>query len=270
MLVAAAGFKLYGQIVGLPADGLFFDYPRVQTATIELELILGLWVLSGRGWCMAWPLTLATFFAFAVVSGVRLASGRLTCGCLGRWDIHPGAMLAVDVTIGLILIAGRPRVWWAGINGGEFQQAARRGIGLAAGGMIAVACAVAAISVSGRSTARMVEFLFEDGIVVEPRVTTLADALPGERRSLSVTLRNTSDRDIRIVGGRSSCSCAVTEGLPVVVPASESRQIPVQIRLARVPGVYRQVIEFYMNDGSLAPARAAIETRVVALAQGAE
>jgi hypothetical protein len=57
-LLVAAGLKAHGLALDPLAEDSFLASPRLQVATIEVETVLGLWLLAGRWARMAWAAAL--------------------------------------------------------------------------------------------------------------------------------------------------------------------------------------------------------------------
>src|SRR5262249_61843045 len=89
LLVAAAGLKL--KAVGfssIPQVG-YFSTPAVQIAVAEWELVLGIWLLSGRHRSGAWLMALVTFLALAAISFYLGWRGVASSGRLGARATNP-------------------------------------------------------------------------------------------------------------------------------------------------------------------------------------
>ena len=76
---------------------------------VELELALGILLLSGVCKRLAWMAALACFFLFGCVALCKGFAGAASCGCFGRVPIHPWVILfAVDLPIVGMLLRWRP------------------------------------------------------------------------------------------------------------------------------------------------------------------
>ena len=88
-LLVVAYQKAHG-LVGDPfATDSFLSSPRLLVATIELEIVLGLWLLSGWLPRAVWMTTLAFFGILAAVSLYLALEGQQSCGCFGRVTVSP-------------------------------------------------------------------------------------------------------------------------------------------------------------------------------------
>ena len=104
IFLSAAALKLFGASDGLGYSDTF-EYPQtLLLATIEWEIILGIWLLSGATPRISSSLAFVTFLAFAAVSAHRWMLGEVDCNCFGVVHATPWAALAVDA-MGLIVVS---------------------------------------------------------------------------------------------------------------------------------------------------------------------
>lgn len=77
-------------------------------ATVEFEIALGLWLLSGIFKKLAWLATLACFTVFSVITLYKGVSGAASCGCFGSVQINPWITLfVIDIPACLLLMIFR-------------------------------------------------------------------------------------------------------------------------------------------------------------------
>lgn len=108
LLLGAASLKLYGLRVAPFAQSGWLLNPTVQFAVLEWEILLGLWLLSGRASPGAWSAVLFTFLVFAGVSFHLGVVGQSSCGCFGSIRSSPWHAFAVDVAALVLLAVARP------------------------------------------------------------------------------------------------------------------------------------------------------------------
>jgi len=78
--------------------------------TVEFELALGIWLLSGFFKKLAWLVTLACFSMFAVITLYKGISGAESCGCFGSVHVNPWITLfAIDIPSILSLVIFRQK-----------------------------------------------------------------------------------------------------------------------------------------------------------------
>ena len=112
------------------------------------------------------------------------------------------------------------------------------------------------------SLVAFVAFLKGHTFVILPAQADLGTCCSGDRRSTSFTIRNLSERPLRVVGAKTACSCVVANALPISVPARESRTIPIQVHINRRSSDYCEPIVFFVDDGSVHTRSAKIRARV--------
>jgi len=110
-LVAASYLKIY-QLTVDPFYRLPFIGSRWMTLGIaQVELLIGLWLISGVGWRWAKWVGIVSYGILAAVSFVQVLNGAESCGCFGRLKIDPSYMLAFDVLALFILTLWRPAMF---------------------------------------------------------------------------------------------------------------------------------------------------------------
>jgi hypothetical protein len=242
-LLATAALKGHGLVFDYMADDSFLSTPWLQVAAIEMEILLGLWLLSGWAQRIAWG---ATVLFFTVVAGASLFStlhGQNSCDCLGKLSVPPFVMLAVDTFVLIGLAICRPRL------GGE------RGLRsplISAVQVLAVAAAL--VLLAGATYLTAVEnprdalvWLRGERLTMSPISTQLESGPPGEIRQFEIEIGNHTDAPVRILGGTFNCACTVTDDLPLEIPAREMRRIQVKVRLAGTAGTFKRPFELYTN-----------------------
>jgi hypothetical protein len=88
-LLSAAALKAQGLVTDPLAQDSFLASPRLLVATIEIESILGLWLLSGWWPRASWAATLVFFGILAGTSFYLGWAGQSSCGCFGRVRVSP-------------------------------------------------------------------------------------------------------------------------------------------------------------------------------------
>lgn len=106
----SAALKSY-QLLYHPAPARFwFQQPAFQILGIELELLVGFLLFSG--WPAHWMARIAAGYlaVLAAISGSMLIWGETSCGCFGRWAVHPSWTLSFN----LAAIVGLSPFWRKG------------------------------------------------------------------------------------------------------------------------------------------------------------
>jgi hypothetical protein len=107
-LLVAAALKGHALLTGWAAPAGVFYSPWFQFGLIEGEVVLGIWLLSGKWEVFAKRLALSCFILFAVVAGERSVSGAVSCGCFGQVRVNPVFVLLFDLTAVVALWRWRP------------------------------------------------------------------------------------------------------------------------------------------------------------------
>jgi hypothetical protein len=107
VLLFAAVLKGYEPAAGSwPWNVPFFPH-WLSIAFVELEFALGLWLLIGLYAEVTRRLAILFFSILAGVAFFKILSGESSCGCFGRIDITPRAVLAFDLAAVVALLRGR-------------------------------------------------------------------------------------------------------------------------------------------------------------------
>jgi hypothetical protein len=232
VLLTAAGLKLYGLNVSPFAQYGWLAAPRIQVVVVEWEIVLGVWLVSGRFPRGAWLASLVTFVAFTGVSLYLAVIGRATCGCFGTVEVSPWYAAALDLAVtGALLVCG-PFV---------FRSPASSIPGVTAGGArVAVSSVIVAWAVVGLASLLLSSWYgsmagamaaLQGRSLTHPEVVDLGEGRSGERLEAVIVVHNWSDSEVRVVGGTTDCTCTTTLALPATVPPQESLCIPIVFRV---------------------------------------
>ncbi len=210
-----------------------------QFAVLEWEIVLGLWLLSGRKPVGAWLAAAGTFLLFAGVSCYLGVIGQASCGCFGSIQASPWHAFAVDVVALIGLSLGRPDFKTV------FSKANRR---TAVKQGFASALAVAALSVAVFGVATLafgsmdaaLARLRGEHISIQPDVLDVGHGQPNEVVEAKVEIVNRMAYPVRILGGTADCSCATTEDLPLTLAPGEARRVSIHVRLPGEPGFFNR------------------------------
>lgn len=75
---------------------------------VEIELILGLWLVSGVFALASWRVALVCFTGFAGVAIYRVVAGYDSCGCFGKVQVSPIYTMVFDIAAVALLLFFRP------------------------------------------------------------------------------------------------------------------------------------------------------------------
>lgn len=108
ILLAACALKVQ-QLSTEPVDGKgFLGYRPFLILEAEIELLLGLWLVSGLCKRLTWAMSLVCFLAFSGLTLHKALAGEPSCGCFGKLQINPWYTLILDVCVIALLLKFRP------------------------------------------------------------------------------------------------------------------------------------------------------------------
>src|SRR5260370_16041241 len=97
VLISAALSKTHGLWVDPPSEGTGFDTFRFQVPLIEVELGLGFALLARLAPPITRFLVIGLFAGLLVVALAYALAGVRSCGCLGRAEVTPWLLAALDL-----------------------------------------------------------------------------------------------------------------------------------------------------------------------------
>jgi hypothetical protein len=262
-LLGAAGLKIHGLFSGSSVRDSLLSSPRLQVATIEVELLLGAWLLSGWWPVGAWTAALGFFSTVAGVSLYLALVGQTSCGCFGTVAVNPWATLGIDVTALTVLLLCPPAKDPSSASGITFSLPAF--VKIATGAGLCLILTMGAWLVAFDRPIDALARLRGELLTVDPAVSDVGEATAGTARSFLVRLVNHSDQPIRVVGGTSSCACTVTSDLPMTVPPPrEARSIEIRMKFSGGVGRFQHRFVLYTDADESPIVVARFAGRVVA------
>jgi len=218
--------------------------PRLEIVTIEAELILGLWLLSGFFTVAAW-LTAISFFSILTVASLYMAlTGQTSCGCFGRVTVSPWLAFAIDLAALVALALFRPVPQKSAAAFSWLRELIATGVGAA----ILLALLTSVFFVMFENPAKALAALRGESITVMPAVSDAGEALSGTERVFDIQLTNWTDRPVRIVGGTSDCTCIATASLPITLGPNENRSIKVLVNFRGGNGSFQHRFQLLTDD----------------------
>lgn len=241
LLLLSAGLKAHGLFSGSLADSPLSS-PRLQAATIELELVIGLWLLSGMP-AARWG-AIGLFSLFTIVSLYLALAGQRSCGCFGRVTVNPWITFALDLGAVLALLASASTAQGVSLFPHWGPMAFRTMVGVIAFVAIIAGAFVAASPQPADALARLRGEL----VTAEPNIVSVGTGTVGETRHFAITLANHSAEPIRISGGTANCNCLTTDDLPLTISPGTSRPVNVVVAFRGEPGIFQHQYAFYTED----------------------
>lgn len=108
LLATAAAMKCYQFATGPVPESGPLSTRWIAASLAALEWLGSLLLISGIAARAIRLAALISFCAFAVVALTEGFAGRESCGCFGRWELHPFVAATVDVLVVLSLLKWRP------------------------------------------------------------------------------------------------------------------------------------------------------------------
>ncbi len=235
LILAAAGMKAYALALDPLVQDWFLASPRLLVAVIEVETLLGLWLLSGWSARAGWVAALGFFGVMAGTSLYLALSGQSSCGCFGQVPVSPWLTFAIDLAAVGALVIFRPTPAGNPSTAAGAQRLLKS---------VARAAALLALLAGGSLLAfddplEALARLRGDLIAVQPPLSDAGEGVLGSERTFQVRLVNHADRPVRILGGTTTCSCVATEDLPLTLARGESESINVSVRFRGTPGRFQ-------------------------------
>jgi hypothetical protein len=248
LLLAAAALKLHGLAIDPAGHGGVFSAPEWQVGIVEIEIFLGIWLLSGNRPIGSWLGAQLAFGCFAAASFYQGWVGQASCGCFGAVAVNPWLTFSLDVAMMTALALGRPDLQPLRESPRAILTAALLPV---AGGFLGTAAILGLLAgiahASFGSTQGALAYLRGERISVSPRLLDMGEGQPGEVREASVQLHNWTDKPVHLYGGTSDCSCVATDDLPITIAPGEGRAIRVKMRLPAANGAFNRTA-FLMTD----------------------
>lgn len=111
LLLVAAVLKGWQLLTEPAANNDIWTYRPFLILTVEFELALGIWLLSGLFKKAAWLATIVCFSLFSMITLYKGITGYASCGCFGSVHVNPWITLfAIDLPAVLSLAVFRPRL----------------------------------------------------------------------------------------------------------------------------------------------------------------
>jgi hypothetical protein len=216
----------------------------------EWEVVLGVWLLSGIYRVGSWLFGVGTFATFACISGYLGWVGHADCGCLGAIKASPWHAFGVDIAVVVLLAVARPDA--EAIC--QFLRGSNRVALVRRVGFVAIFASLTALAIAGGTIAygshqAALARLRGDAIVIEPGILDLDVLEKDQSFDAAVTVKNWTDKPVRVIGGTSDCSCVATLDLPVVIEPGHEKAIAVRVvAKANEPGVITRWVLLWTDD----------------------
>lgn len=108
LLLTAAGLKGFALATSPTVESGLLTSRWFLMVTVEAELLLGLWLLSGIFVQALWWSAIACFSIFTSFTLYQAMSGAESCGCFGQIEVNPWYTFGIDAAAVLALLAFPP------------------------------------------------------------------------------------------------------------------------------------------------------------------
>ncbi len=109
LLLTAAVLKGWQLLTEPVANNDIWSYRPFLIFTVEFEIALGIWLVSGLFKKAAWLAAISCFSLFSFITLYKGLSGAESCGCFGSVHVNPWITLfAVDIPAVIVLAVFRP------------------------------------------------------------------------------------------------------------------------------------------------------------------
>ena len=222
-----------------------FSAPAFKFLIVLFEVLLGVWLLTGKYQLAAWLTVLVAFVGFTAVSFYQGWIGQASCGCFGKVTVNPWITFGIDLVAVTALLLARPDltpIWH------YRTRIAYAGAAIVAGYLVLLGSLAGYAQYRHGSVAAALASFRGERLTVNPAMIDMGEGTPGETREASVELTNRADQPIRLIGGTSDCSCTVLGDLPVTIPPGEARSITITMRLPDATGSFNRKAQLTIDD----------------------
>jgi Protein of unknown function (DUF1573) len=97
----------------------------------------------------------------------------------------------------------------------------------------------------------LLPYLSGERLLITPTTLQLGNLKGSDVAEATVLFVNRTGKNVTVVGAQKSCSCIKTEELPVTVPDGGSRELHLEIHIAKRSGSFRESVKFFTDFGDL-------------------
>jgi hypothetical protein len=256
LLVAAAALKGYERLASAPtAFDTAIGGKWLVLFAAELELLLGLWLISGRSARVAWPVALACFAVFAVINALQVWYGEKSCGCFGPVHVDPKYVFVLDIVCCIVCIVSALRLGRGGPIPVE-PQVASSAAGLSWRIVAPTMClTMSAAGLFAKAHFRPSPNLFKT-VTLDSVVHDFGTTQGNQKLRHEFRISNNGSESIRIVRALSTCGCTTAEGvIGLAVAPGDSTVLPVTLGTGDAEGEKSGTVTFYFQgDADTVPA----------------
>jgi len=93
-------------------------------------------------------------------------------------------------------------------------------------------------------------YLNGEVVYLAPKTLSLGNCEPDTEAIAVFKMTNLASKGISVVGERSSCDCAFSEAIPIVIPSGKTVDLKVNVRLPKYNSSYDQTLIFMVAEPS--------------------
>jgi hypothetical protein len=244
LLLVTAGLKFEALgVVPLSRDPLLSS-PRMIVAAIEIEVILGIWLVSGYAQRMAWVGALIFFAGAGGVSLFAGTTGQRACPCFGRLGSTFAGSVWLATAIDLFAVAALLRFRPTLCGGNSVTPAWRER--LSAGSLVAFAL-LAGLAVTINPPRALIKYRGDD-VAIEPETISIGRGPSGETTDVDFRLVNLGDKPVSILGVSARCPCVRLDNLPLTVQPGQVRTVTARAAWTGGEGSFHRRFVLYTDS----------------------
>lgn len=242
LLLSASFLKAKALFTDPRPEITFLDSPKIQLLTIEMELLLGVWLFSGWNRRIAWLTAMCFFGILAFTSFFMVWIELPTCSCLGAYSVPPKWIFGFDLIILYLLATFKP-------NKIESLGQKSNILSVVSVGVCFFILFHGILSIPAAWAIQSKTDLREEYLEINPPWVDLGEAPWRTARTFTVQINNKSTEPINIIGGMNDCAISTLKNLPITIPPGQSKHIEIEASFRGQPGTSRRQYHLYTDFG---------------------
>lgn len=247
LLLTAAFLKYSNNQAGAFETIPLLAVPVVQQLAILVEVLLGLWLLSGWQPWFSWASAVIVFATFSALSAYQWNIGESTCNCFGRIEIHPGYTLLLDLLVFGCLLLFRPAL---PVRNELIFSLKQLGKLVGAAGFVLIAGYLTVVVTIGDPSSALAVWGGEKALMT-PVITDVGSGNVGDVTRFEIELKNLTSQPVKVLGGTRSCTCIASNDLPLTLQPNATAKLTVIVRFTGTPGRFVHRYNFLLESGSM-------------------
>jgi hypothetical protein len=229
-----------------PGQSVFsVESPRFSYFVIEVEILLGLLLLTGIQKRLITRFAICFFCGLGVVSGMLFVEGRSNCGCFGNVTVNPLVTMLADFAFFIMLIKLLVKEERA-----EPEEKSQIHVWTISGTLIVIGLLIHFIG----STALTIQpryflppSITNEFIVVDPEVLDIGAVKAGSVVHAEIDILNRTGQKVVLTGGDWNCTTCAISDLPKAVRGSQRETVRIQVKVGTKPGKFARAFRIFTN-----------------------